>query len=39
VHNSGVEGAIVIGKIRENEEPHFGYNAQTEVYEDLVARA
>jgi chaperonin GroEL len=37
VHNSGVEGAIVIGKIRENDNPHFGYNAQTEVYEDLVA--
>jgi len=37
VHNSGVEGAIVIGKIRENENAHFGYNAQTETYEDLVA--
>ena len=37
VHNSGEEGAIVIGKIRENENPHFGYNAQTDVYEDLVA--
>jgi len=36
VQNSGVEGAIVIGKIRENENPHFGYNAQTETYEDLV---
>jgi chaperonin GroEL len=37
VHNSGEEGAIVIGKIRENDNPHFGYNAQTDVYEDLVA--
>jgi chaperonin GroEL len=36
VHNSGEEGAIVIGKIRENENSHFGYNAQTDVYEDLV---
>ena len=36
VHNAGVEGAIVIGKIRENDEAHFGYNAQTDKYEDLV---
>jgi chaperonin GroEL len=32
-----VEGAIIIAKIRENDNPHYGYNAQTEVYEDLVA--
>ncbi|MEP6714913.1 MAG: chaperonin GroEL [Terriglobia bacterium] len=37
VHNSGEEGAIVIGKIRDNDNAHFGYNAQTDVYEDLVA--
>src|ERR1700712_3224449 len=36
VNNAGVEGAIIIGKIRENENAHFGYNAQTDVYEDLV---
>src|ERR1700749_1549622 len=36
VQNSGEEGAIVMGKIRENHNPHFGYNAQTDVYEDLV---
>jgi chaperonin GroEL len=36
VQNSGEEGAIVIGKIRENDNAHFGYNAQTDVYEDLV---
>ncbi len=36
VHNSGEEGAIVLGKIRENDNAHFGYNAQTDVYEDLV---
>src|SRR5580658_2560650 len=36
VQNSGEEGAIVMGKIRENDNPHFGYNAQTDVYEDLV---
>jgi chaperonin GroEL len=37
VHNSGEEGAIVLGKIRDNSNPHYGYNAQTDVYEDLVA--
>ena len=37
VNNAGVEGSIIIAKIRENDNPHFGYNAQTEVYEDLVA--
>ncbi len=37
VNNAGSEGAIVIGKIRENSNPHFGYNAATEKYEDLVA--
>ena len=36
VNNAGVEGAIIIGKIRESNEPHYGYNAQTDVYEDLV---
>ena len=36
VQNSGEEGAIVIGKIRENNNVHFGYNAQTDKYEDLV---
>jgi chaperonin GroEL len=36
VQNAGVEGAIIIGKIRENENAHYGYNAQTDVYEDLV---
>jgi chaperonin GroEL len=36
VNNAGVEGAIIIGKIRENNNAHYGYNAQTDVYEDLV---
>jgi chaperonin GroEL len=36
VVNSGTEGAIVIEKVRENENPNFGFNAQTDVYEDLV---
>jgi chaperonin GroEL len=37
VVNSGTEGAIVVEKVRENSNPNFGFNAQTEVYEDLVA--
>ncbi len=34
--NAGVEGSIVVAKIREAESPTFGFNASTEVYEDLV---
>jgi chaperonin GroEL len=34
--NAGFEGAIVIEKIRANKDNHFGFNAQTAVYEDLV---
>src|ERR1700678_4343828 len=36
VQNSGEEGAIVMGKIRESKNAHYGYNAQTDKYEDLV---
>jgi len=36
VQNSGEEGAIVMGKIRKNKNPHFGYNARTDTFEDLV---
>ena len=34
--NAGFEGAVVIGRIRESSETDVGFNAQTEVYEDLV---
>lgn len=34
--NSGVEGSIVVGKVLENNEASFGFNAQTEEYGDLV---
>jgi len=34
--NAGVEGSIVVGKILENNEANFGFNAQTEEYGDLV---
>jgi chaperonin GroEL len=36
VANSGEEGAIVVGKIREAKDQNFGYNAQTDKFEDLV---
>ena len=34
--NAGVEGAIVVQKVRENNGA-YGFNAETEVYEDLMA--
>jgi chaperonin GroEL len=34
--NAGVEGSIVVGKIRESKDDNFGLNAQTEEYVDLV---
>jgi chaperonin GroEL len=36
VLNSGTEGAIVVEKIRASDNPNFGYNAETDIYEDLV---
>jgi len=37
VQNAGAEGAIVVGKVKESPKLNFGYNAQTDEYEDLVA--
>ncbi len=37
VINAGLEGAVVVEKVRENKDPHFGYNAATGTYEDLIA--
>jgi len=34
--NAGVEGAIVVEKVRASKDPNYGFNAATEVYEDLV---
>ena len=34
--NAGLEGAVVVNKVRERD-GNFGYNAKTEVYEDLRA--
>jgi chaperonin GroEL len=36
VGNAGEEGAVVVGKLLENKDPNFGYNASTNEYEDLV---
>ena len=36
VGNAGEEGAIVVGKIRDSKDHTFGYNAQTDKFEDLV---
>jgi chaperonin GroEL len=37
VLNAGLEGAVVVEHVRENNDPHFGYNAATGKYEDLIA--
>jgi len=36
VGNAGEEGAVVIGKIRESKDKNFGYNAQSNQFEDLI---
>ena len=33
-HNAGLEGAVIVNKVREGE-GNYGYNAKTEVFEDL----
>ncbi|MDE2772369.1 MAG: chaperonin GroEL [Gemmatimonadota bacterium] len=34
--NAGAEGSIVVERVRSHDATAFGYNAQTETYEDLV---
>jgi chaperonin GroEL len=36
VVNCGTEGAVVVETLREHTDPHFGFNAYTGAYEDLV---
>jgi len=36
--NAGVEGAIVVGKVLDNDDYNFGYNAQTGEYGDMIKR-
>jgi chaperonin GroEL len=35
--NAGAEGAIVVGKVSENKSETYGFNAQSEQYEDMVS--
>src|SRR5262249_13359137 len=35
--NAGLDGGIVVNRIRQNKDKTFGYNADRETYEDLVA--
>src|SRR5438309_1532547 len=37
VQNAGAEASIVVGKVKESKDKNFGYNAQTDAFEDLVA--
>jgi chaperonin GroEL len=37
VQNAGAEASIVVGKVKESVKLNYGYNAQTDAYEDLVA--
>ncbi len=34
--NAGVEGSIVVGKLRESKDENFGFDAQTEHYVDMI---
>jgi len=36
IANAGEEGAVVVAKVLESKDQHFGYNAQTGMFEDLV---
>ena len=36
VENAGVEGSIVVGKLRESKDDNYGFDAQTEEYVDLI---
>jgi len=35
-HNAGEEGAVVVGKVRENENDNYGFNADSGEYGDMV---
>jgi chaperonin GroEL len=34
--NAGVEGSIIVQKVKESKDTNYGYNAATDVYEDLL---
>jgi chaperonin GroEL len=35
--NAGVEGSIIVDKVRNADDPRYGYNALTDTFEDMVA--
>jgi chaperonin GroEL len=35
--NAGHEGSVIVENVKSSEEPSYGFNAETEKYEDLVA--
>ncbi|MBI4455409.1 MAG: chaperonin GroEL [Acidobacteria bacterium] len=35
-YNAGQEGAVIVGKVMEHKELNYGFNAETEQFEDLV---
>jgi chaperonin GroEL len=37
VQNAGTEGAVILGRIKDSKEFNYGYNAQSDQFEDLVA--
>lgn len=34
--NAGVDGAVIVGKLLESNDPNFGYNAQINEYTDMI---
>lgn len=34
--NAGVEGAVIIGKVEEGDDPNTGYDAAADAYTDMV---
>jgi chaperonin GroEL len=36
VQNAGHEGAVVVEKVKSNNQPNYGFNAQTETFGDLI---
>ena len=37
ITNAGLEGAVIVNKVRENDSFSYGFNARTEKYEDLIS--
>jgi chaperonin GroEL len=35
VNNAGLDGALIVAKLRESDDPHFGYDAQRAQWGDL----